>query len=39
LLNGGVKHKAQLMALFGKAPEAIAHNHPEIAMIIACFPR
>lgn len=38
LLNGGVKHKAQLLALFGKAPEAIAHNHPEIAMIIAYFP-
>ncbi|AUT03354.1 cation:proton antiporter [Nostoc sp. CENA543] len=38
LLNGGVEHKTQLMALFGKAPEAIAHNHPEIAMIIAYFP-
>lgn len=39
LLNGTVEHKAQFMALFGKAPEAIAHNHPEIAMIIAYFPQ
>lgn len=37
LLNGGVKAKAPLRTYFGKAPEAIAHNHPEIAMIIAYF--
>lgn len=39
LLNGAVEHQAQLLALFGNAPEAIARNHPEIAMIIAYFPQ
>ncbi|MEA5563835.1 cation:proton antiporter [Anabaena sp. UHCC 0399] len=39
LLNGTVEHKNQLLAMFGNAPEAIAHNHPEIAMIIANFPQ
>ncbi|UKP00567.1 cation:proton antiporter domain-containing protein [Nostoc sp. UHCC 0870] len=39
LLNGAVEHKNQLLVLFGKAPEAIARNHPEIAMIIGYFPQ
>ncbi|QLE58893.1 cation:proton antiporter [Nostoc sp. TCL26-01] len=38
LLNGSVEHKTQLFSLFGKAPEAIARNHPKVAMIIAYFP-
>ncbi|AFY46304.1 Kef-type K+ transport system, membrane component [Nostoc sp. PCC 7524] len=39
LLNGAVEHQGQLFSLFGNAPEAIARNHPEIAMIIAYFPQ
>ncbi|ABA23152.1 transporter, CPA2 family [Trichormus variabilis ATCC 29413] len=39
LLNGTVENKTQLFALFGNAPEAIARNHPKVAMIIAYFPQ
>ncbi|MDB9371818.1 cation:proton antiporter [Nodularia sphaerocarpa] len=38
LLNGTVEHKNQLFSLLGHAPEAIARNHPQVAMIIAYFP-
>jgi Kef-type K+ transport system membrane component KefB/nucleotide-binding universal stress UspA family protein len=38
VLNGSVDHKHQLFSLLGQAPEAIARNHPEVAMIIAHFP-
>jgi Kef-type K+ transport system membrane component KefB/nucleotide-binding universal stress UspA family protein len=39
LLNGAVEHKTQLFSLLGHAPEAIARNHPKVAMIIAYFPQ
>ncbi|MBH8553421.1 cation:proton antiporter [Nostocaceae cyanobacterium CENA357] len=39
LLNGTVEHKHQLFSLLGHAPEAIARSHPEVAMIIAYFPK
>lgn len=38
VLNGSVEHKHQLFSLLGQAPEAIARNHPEVAIIIAHFP-
>lgn len=39
LLNGTVEHKTQLLSLFDNAPDAIARNHPKVAMIIAYFPQ
>ncbi|MEA5583584.1 cation:proton antiporter [Nodularia harveyana UHCC-0300] len=39
VLNGTVEQKNQLFSLLGNAPEAIARNHPEVAMIIAYFPQ
>ena len=39
VLNGSVEQKNQLVSLFGRIPEAIARNHPEVAMIIAYFPK
>jgi len=39
VLNGSVEQKTQLVSLFGRIPEAIARNHPEVAMIIAYFPK
>ncbi|TVP55417.1 MAG: cation:proton antiporter [Nodularia sp. (in: Bacteria)] len=39
LLNGTVEQKTQLFSLLGHAPEAIARNHPQVAMIIAYFPQ
>ncbi|HLO83443.1 MAG TPA: cation:proton antiporter [Nostocaceae cyanobacterium] len=38
LLNGAVEHKSQIFSLLGNVPEAIARNHPKIAMMIAYFP-
>jgi nucleotide-binding universal stress UspA family protein len=38
VLNGSVEHKHQIFSLLGQVPEAIAHNHPKVAMIIAHFP-
>jgi Kef-type K+ transport system membrane component KefB/nucleotide-binding universal stress UspA family protein len=38
LLNGSVEHKHQLFSLLGQVPEAIARNHPKLAMIVAYFP-
>ncbi|MBD6615976.1 cation:proton antiporter [Komarekiella sp. 'clone 1'] len=37
VLNGSVEQK-QLLSVLGRIPEAIAHNHPEVAMIVAYFP-
>ncbi|MBW4453528.1 MAG: hypothetical protein KME55_12950 [Nostoc indistinguendum CM1-VF10] len=39
VLNGSVEQKTQLASLLGGIPEAIARNHPEVAMIIAYFPK
>jgi Kef-type K+ transport system membrane component KefB/nucleotide-binding universal stress UspA family protein len=38
VLNGSVAHKTQLFSHIGKVPEAIAHSHPQVGMIIAYFP-
>jgi len=38
VLNGSVAQKTQLFSHIGKVPEAIAHSHPQVAMIIAYFP-
>ncbi|TAF04231.1 MAG: cation:proton antiporter [Nostocales cyanobacterium] len=39
LLNGSVAQKGQIFSLLGHVPEAIAHNHPKVAMMIAYFPQ
>jgi Kef-type K+ transport system membrane component KefB/nucleotide-binding universal stress UspA family protein len=39
LLNGSVVQKGQMFSLLGHVPEAIAHNHPEVAMMILYFPQ
>lgn len=38
VLNGSVEQKTQLLSVLGRIPEAIAHTHPNVAMIIAYFP-
>ncbi|MEA5620556.1 cation:proton antiporter [Cronbergia sp. UHCC 0137] len=38
LLNGSVEYTTQIFSLLGHDPEAIARNHPNLAMIIAYFP-
>ncbi|NES99668.1 MAG: universal stress protein [Sphaerospermopsis sp. SIO1G2] len=37
LLNGSVVQKGQIFSLLDHVPEAIAHNHPEVAMMILYF--
>ncbi|MTJ10279.1 cation:proton antiporter [Anabaena sp. UHCC 0204] len=39
LLNGSVAQKTQIFSLLGHVPEAIARNHPQLAMIIAYLPQ
>lgn len=39
LLNGTVAQKNQIFSLLGHIPEAIAHNHPQVAMMIIHFPQ
>jgi nucleotide-binding universal stress UspA family protein len=39
LLNGSVAQKGQIFSLLGHVAEAIAHNHPKVAMMIAYFPQ
>lgn len=39
VLNGTVEQKSQLFSLLGYAPEVIARNQPQVAMIIAYFPQ
>ncbi|TAE57324.1 MAG: cation:proton antiporter [Nostocales cyanobacterium] len=39
LLNGSVVQKGQMFSLLGHVPEAIAHHHPQVAMMILYFPR
>jgi Kef-type K+ transport system membrane component KefB/nucleotide-binding universal stress UspA family protein len=39
VLNGTVEQKNQLFSLLGHAPEVIARNQPQVAMIIAYFPQ
>lgn len=39
LLNGTVAQKSQIFSLLGHIPEAIAHHHPKVAMMILYFPQ
>ncbi|MFM2061707.1 MAG: hypothetical protein RLZZ507_1377 [Cyanobacteriota bacterium] len=39
LLNGSVAQKGQIFSLLGHVHEAIAHNHPQVAMMIVYFPQ
>jgi Kef-type K+ transport system membrane component KefB/nucleotide-binding universal stress UspA family protein len=39
LLNGYVAQKGQIFSVLDHVPEAIAHNHPRVAMMIAYFPQ
>ncbi|MBD2294163.1 cation:proton antiporter [Anabaena sphaerica FACHB-251] len=39
LLNGSVAQKGQIFSLLGHVPEAIAHNHPKVAMMIVYLPQ
>jgi hypothetical protein len=39
VLNGSASQKGQIFSLLGHVPEAIAHIHPKLAIIIAYLPQ